>query len=141
MAFLQGKRYMFNMVVLIYNFLHSSKYSISTVNKPCHNVSFFSIWHFCSHLIPVCFSIGHPEWPKKTKTKNHPRRQPQETRQRNTHIISRTLADLSLNNGNDWMISTKHHHHLHWGGYITHIPNTWNQEWSQHKRVCLILLL
>lgn len=40
MAFLQGKRYMFNMVVLIYIFLHSSKYSINTVNKPSHNVSF-----------------------------------------------------------------------------------------------------
>lgn len=42
MAFLQGKRYMFNMVVLIYIFLHSSKYSINTVNKPSHNVSLFS---------------------------------------------------------------------------------------------------
>lgn len=42
MAFLQGKRYMFNMVVLIYIFLHSSKYSINTINKPSHNVSLFS---------------------------------------------------------------------------------------------------
>lgn len=42
MAFLQGKRYMFNMVVLIYIFLHSSKYSINTMNKPSHNVSLFS---------------------------------------------------------------------------------------------------
>lgn len=30
------------MVVLIYIFLHSSKYSINTVNKPSHNVSLFS---------------------------------------------------------------------------------------------------
>lgn len=64
MAFLQGKRYMFNMVLLIYIFLHSSKYSINTVNKPSHNVSLFSasgiLWPF---LIPVCFSIGYSEWP------------------------------------------------------------------------------
>lgn len=126
---------MFNMVVLIYIFLHSSKYSISTVNKPSHNVSFFSIWHFCGHLIPVCFSIGHPEWQKNKNKTWHPHWQPPETRQRNTtHQISRTLTDLlSLNNGTDWMILTKHHH-LHWEGYITRIPNTWNQEWSQHKR-------
>lgn len=71
---------------------------------------------------------------KESKTW-HPHWQPPETRQRNTtHQISRTLTDLlSLNNGTDWMILTKHHH-LHWERYITRIPNTWNQEWSQHKR-------
>lgn len=66
MAFLQGKRYMFNMVVLIYIFLHSSKYSINTVNKPSHNVSLFSasgifvaIWYQCVS------AFGHPERPEE----------------------------------------------------------------------------
>lgn len=36
---------MFNMVVLLYIILHSSKYSINTVKKPSHNV-YFQHWAF-----------------------------------------------------------------------------------------------
>lgn len=59
------------MVVLIYIFLHSSKYSINTVNKPSHNVSLFSasgifvaIWY---QSVSAC---GHPEWPEQKKSKD-----------------------------------------------------------------------
>lgn len=48
------------MVVLIYIFLHSSKYSINTVNKPSHNVSllsatgiFVAIWYQCVSALGV----------------------------------------------------------------------------------------
>lgn len=72
MAFLQGKRYMFNMVVLIYIFLHSSKYSINTVNKPSHNVSLLSASGiFRGHLIAVRLSVGHPEWPGQKENKGN----------------------------------------------------------------------
>lgn len=43
------------MVVLIYIFLHSSKYSINTVNKPSHKFQFYFqhvafLWPFDTHL-------------------------------------------------------------------------------------------
>lgn len=95
---------MFNMVVLIYIFLHSSKYSINTVNKPSHNVSLFS-----ASLLPSDTSVFQhwTSWMARNTRKSptwRPCCQPPETRQRNTtHQISRTLADhLSLNNGTYW---------------------------------------
>lgn len=71
MAFLQGKRYMFNMVVLIYIFLHSSKYSINTMNKPSHNVSLFSasgifvaIWYQSVSALGILNGQGKKNPPK-----------------------------------------------------------------------------
>lgn len=54
------------MVVLIYIFLHSSKYSINTVNKPSHNVSLFSA---SGIFAPACFSAEQSERPEKRKKK------------------------------------------------------------------------
>lgn len=68
MAFLQGKRYMFDMVVLIYIFLHSSKYSINTVNKPSHNVSLFSASGiFVAIWYQSVSALGFSQWPEKKR--------------------------------------------------------------------------
>lgn len=81
---------MFNMVVLIYIILHSSKYSINTVKKPSHNV-YFQHWAFFL-------------WPwkaRRTRKKSDIRtadlkRQDKEIQR----FKSRTPADcLGLNNG------------------------------------------
>lgn len=64
------------MVVLIYIFLHSSKYSINTVNKPSHNVSLLSasgifeaIWYQCVSAL----GILNGQEKKKQKQKTNPK--------------------------------------------------------------------
>lgn len=110
MAFLQGKRYMFNMVVLNLHLLHSSKYSINTVYKPSHYVSLFSasgifvaIWYQCVSASGI---LNGQKKKIKIKIPNLTSYLTPETRQRNTtHQIWRTRVDLpSLNNGTDWKI-------------------------------------
>lgn len=74
MAFLQGKMYMFNMVVLIYIFLHSSKYSINTVNKPSHNVSLFSASGiFRGRVAPAPFGTRRSSQRPKQENKINPK--------------------------------------------------------------------
>lgn len=63
------------MVVLIYIFLHSSKYSINTVNKPSHNVSLFlasGIFVAVSHQSVPALESERPKDQKERKESPNP---------------------------------------------------------------------
>lgn len=81
---------MFNMVVLLYIILHSSKYSINTVKKPSHNV-YFQHWAF---FVSV---EGESERKRKKKTSALPTSRDKTKKYNDSN--KELLQTLGLNNG------------------------------------------
>lgn len=135
MAFLQGKRYMFNMVVLIYIFLHSSKYSINTMNKPSHNVSLFSasgifvaIWYQSVSALGILNGQGKKTLQNLTSTLLTSR---DKTKKYSTSNMKNSSRPPQFKQWY-WLedIFPTYRELPHWEGYNTHILQTRQLKWG-----------